>query len=74
MSQAEQAATGNTAMNPEPVKPEITWAMRKSLTSAWQRSTSLKRKTRLTAKDFPRKTPAAVVVAVMAAAADAHLF
>jgi len=23
MSQAEQAATGNTAMNPEPVKPEI---------------------------------------------------
>jgi hypothetical protein len=24
MSQAEQAATGNTAMNPEPVKPEIT--------------------------------------------------
>jgi hypothetical protein len=32
----------------------------------------LKRKTRLTAKDFPGKTPAAVVVAVMAAAADAR--
>jgi hypothetical protein len=24
MSHAKQAATGNTAMNPEPVKPEIT--------------------------------------------------
>jgi hypothetical protein len=32
----------------------------------------LKRKTRLMAKDSPGRTPAAVVVAVMAAAADAR--
>jgi hypothetical protein len=67
MSQAEQAATGKH-------RDESRTGETRNLTSAWQRSSSLKRKTRLTAKDFPRKTPAAVVVAVMAAAADAHLF
>jgi hypothetical protein len=50
--------------------------MRKSLTSAWRRSPSWIRKTRLRAKDFPGKTPAVapvvavVVVAVTAAAAE----
>jgi hypothetical protein len=43
------------------------WARRKSLTSAWRRSTSLQRKTRLTGSDFPGKTPVAAVVAARAA-------
>ena len=40
------------------------------MTSAWRRSTSWIRKTRLRAKDFPGKTPAVAVVARKAAAAE----